>query len=137
MSLYDFICFISKKSKSRGISYICWGLKADSLVAMIQWALCILEFSQAKDRNILEGKASECSKNQNLNLLRDGNYLHIIYITLGIISNLEMIYHIWEVVCRLDVGIHRGPGMTPREYWGMTLITMQWDLLLNLKLDCF
>ena len=37
MSLYDFICFfISKKSKSWGISYICWGLKPDSLVVIIQ-----------------------------------------------------------------------------------------------------
>lgn len=72
--------------------------------------------AKQKIDNILEGKASECSKNQNLNLLRDGNDLRIIYITLGIISNLETIYHIWEVVCRLDVGIHRGPGMTPHEY---------------------
>ena len=57
-----------------------------------------------KTESILEGKAPECSKKQNLNLLRDGNYLHIIYITRGIISNLETIYHIWEVVCRLEVG---------------------------------
>ena len=36
-------------------------------------------------------KTPESSKKQNLNLPRSGNYLHSIYIALGIISNLEMI----------------------------------------------
>ena len=36
-------------------------------------------------------KIPESSKKQNLNLLQTGNYLHSIYIVLGIISNLETI----------------------------------------------
>ena len=36
---------------------------------------------------------TESSKEQNLNLPHASNYLHSIYIVLGIISNLEMIYN--------------------------------------------
>ena len=36
-------------------------------------------------------KISEISRKQNLNLLYISNFLHSIYIVLGIISNLEMI----------------------------------------------
>ena len=38
------------------------------------------------------------SKKQNLNLLHAGNYLHSIYIVLGIIGNLEMIQGAFRVV---------------------------------------
>ena len=41
--------------------------------------------------NIWEKKVQKISKKQNLNLSHDGNYLHTIFIVLGIISNLEMI----------------------------------------------
>ena len=41
--------------------------------------------------NIWEKNSPENFKKQNLNLSRDGNYLHTIFIVLGIISNLEMI----------------------------------------------
>ena len=41
--------------------------------------------------NIRKIKNSESSKKQNLNLPHISNYLHSIYIVLGIISNLEMI----------------------------------------------
>ena len=36
-----------------------------------------------------------------MNFLHAGNYLHIIYIEFGIISNLEMIYIIQEDISRL------------------------------------
>ena len=36
-------------------------------------------------------KIPENSKKQNLNLPCTGNYLHSIYIVLGIVSNLDMI----------------------------------------------
>ena len=39
----------------------------------------------------LKKKTIECSKYKNSNLPRSVHYLHIIYIVLGIISNLEMI----------------------------------------------
>lgn len=35
------------------------------------------------------------------------NYLHIISIVIGIISNSEMIYSIWEDVCRLHANAYR------------------------------
>ena len=43
---------------------------------------------------IFEKNTPEISKKQNLNLLHVGNYLHSIYIVLGIISNLDMIWRI-------------------------------------------
>ena len=45
-------------------------------------------------------KMAESSKKQNLNLPHASNYLHSIYIVLGIISNIEMIYYIWEDMCK-------------------------------------
>ena len=38
-----------------------------------------------------EKKIPECSQKQKLNLPHSGNYLHSIYIVLGILSNPEMI----------------------------------------------
>ena len=46
-------------------------------------------------------KFLESSTKQNLNLQCTDNYLHSIYIVLGIIGNLEMILSIWEDVHRL------------------------------------
>ena len=40
---------------------------------------------------ILEKKIPESSKTHDLNLSYTGNYLHTIYIILGIINDLEMI----------------------------------------------
>ena len=39
---------------------------------------------------------AESSKKQSLNLPHASNYLHSIYIVLGIISNVEMFYYLWE-----------------------------------------
>lgn len=39
-----------------------------------------------------EKEIPESSKKQNLNLLHASNYLHSIYIVLGVVSNLDMIY---------------------------------------------
>ena len=39
----------------------------------------------------IQKKIPESSRKQNLNLLHASNYLHSIYIVLGMISNLEMI----------------------------------------------
>ena len=41
-------------------------------------------------KNICKKNSPESSKKQNLNLLSDSNYLHTIYIVLGVISDLEM-----------------------------------------------
>ena len=41
-------------------------------------------------------KMAESSKKQSLNLPHASNYLHSIYIVLGIISNVEMFYYLWE-----------------------------------------
>lgn len=49
-------------------------------------------------------------------------YLHSIYIGLGVIGNLEMIYNIWEDVCRLHTNTTpfyiRDFGV--QGYWGVT-----------------
>ena len=53
---------------------------------------CICRAKQLQIKNIWrKKKPPESSKKQNLNLLRTSNYLHSIYIVLGILSNLEMI----------------------------------------------
>ena len=50
----------------------------------------IYGFNQLWTKNIWED-IPKSSKKQNLHLSRSGNYLHRIYIVLGIISNLEII----------------------------------------------
>ena len=47
----------------------------------------------------------ESTKNPNLNFLLASNYLHSIYILLGLKSNLEMIWGIREDVPRLYANI--------------------------------
>ena len=42
--------------------------------------------------NILGEKKSRVPKSKNLNFSHASNYLHIIYIILGVRNNLEMIY---------------------------------------------
>ena len=73
-------------------------------------------------------KITEISKKQKLNLPCTSNYLHSVYIVLGIISNLEMSQSIWENMQRFhanttllnirDLSIFRfwylrGPGTNP------------------------
>ena len=67
-----------------------------SVKTLLQSALSILgfrihRFNQLWVKNTREKKNPESSPKQNLNLPYAGNYLHSIYIVLGIISNLEMI----------------------------------------------
>ena len=56
----------------------------------------ILEFNQLWIKYIL--KNPESDKRRNLNLFHTSNNLHSIYIVLGIINNLELIYSIQEDV---------------------------------------
>jgi len=51
---------------------------------------CIHKFNQMQMENI-QKKIPENSKNQNLKFLSTRNYLHNVNITLGTISNLEML----------------------------------------------
>ena len=46
---------------------------------------CICKFNQPRIKNI-QKKIPESSKKQNLYLPHAGNYLHIIYIVLGILT---------------------------------------------------
>ena len=58
----------------------------------------ILGFNHNQVKNIKEKNIPESFKKQNLNL--PCNYLYSIYIVLGIISNLEIIWNTQENVCR-------------------------------------
>ena len=73
----------------------------------LSWPLCFtytfcppyplvpyLTIQPTADRKYLERKIPKCSQKQNLNLLQVGNYLHSIYIVLGSICNLKMIWSI-------------------------------------------
>ena len=59
------------------------------------------------DRKYFEGKKFQKVPNfkQNLNLLCSGNYLYSIYIVVGIVSNLKMIWSIWVNVHGLYANI--------------------------------
>lgn len=86
------------------------------LLVGIQSAHCICKFNQPQIKNIQEKKNLINSPKRNSNLpLSDNdlhvlhciyNYLHIISIVIGIISNSEMIYSIWEDVCRLHANAY-------------------------------
>ena len=77
----------------------CWWVVYAWRSVYIQSALYIhgsVDSSNFGLKNICE-KFRKFSKNQNLNLLHTSNYLHSLYIDLGIVSNLEMILNIWKV----------------------------------------
>ena len=59
-------------------------LKACTLSPLYLWVL-YLQIQLTNDPKYLRKKFPESSKKQNLNLLHSGNYLHSIYIVLGII----------------------------------------------------
>ena len=56
-------------------------------------------------------KNRESSKKQNLNLLCTGNYLHRLYIALGIISNLQMTKYTGgcaQLICKYYAILYKG-----------------------------
>ena len=65
--------------------------------------------STTMDQNFWERKIPKISKKQNLNFPCTGNYLHSIYIVLGIITNL-VIYMggCAQIICKYYTILHKG-----------------------------
>ena len=66
-----------------------------TVTKVLQSAFCMQGSASADSTNhrwkICGKKIPESATKQNLNLLHAGNYLHSIYVVLGIITDLEMI----------------------------------------------
>ena len=90
LSLVNFVMYILPQLKKKLNKRVLDISKYSQLLHISKF--CTQRLNQLQIKNIpKKKKIPESSKKQSLNLLPAGNYLHSIYIILGIISNLEMI----------------------------------------------